>query len=150
MILSSNTLYGTAQFGGSSGKGTVFAVKPDGAGFTNLHSFTATVSGTNSDGANPLCSLILSGSIFYGTTPKGGSSGGGTVFSLLLEPVSAPQLTIHRSGAFVILTWPVEAVGFALQTAPSIIGTFANIIPAATSPYTNSITGTQQFYRLSQ
>ena len=150
LILSSNTLYGTAQFGGSSGKGTVFAVNPDGAGFTNLHSFTATVSGTNSDGANPQCSLILSGSTFYGTTPKGGSSGGGTVFSLLLEPVSAPQLTINRSGAIVILTWPVEAVGFALQSAPAVTGIFTNILPAATSPFTNSITGTQQFYRLSQ
>ncbi|TAK96023.1 MAG: hypothetical protein EPO07_14885, partial [Verrucomicrobia bacterium] len=48
VTLSGNTLYGTAQFGGSSGNGAVFAVSTDGTGFTNLHSF---VSG--SDGANP-------------------------------------------------------------------------------------------------
>src|ERR1035437_5755881 len=42
LILSGNTLYGTASGGGSSGYGTVFAVNTDGMGFTNLHSFTAT------------------------------------------------------------------------------------------------------------
>ena len=39
LILSGNTLYGTASDGGSSGNGTVFAVNTDGTGFTNLHSF---------------------------------------------------------------------------------------------------------------
>src|SRR5206468_9133484 len=41
LILSGNTLYGTAGFGGSSGNVTVFAVNTDGAGFMNLHSFIA-------------------------------------------------------------------------------------------------------------
>ena len=40
LILSGNTLYGTASSGGSSGDGTVFAVNTDGTGFTTLHSFT--------------------------------------------------------------------------------------------------------------
>src|SRR5438477_473785 len=35
LILSGNTLYGTAYNGGSSGLGTVFAVHTDGTGFTN-------------------------------------------------------------------------------------------------------------------
>src|SRR5436309_2733456 len=53
LILSSNTLYGTAALGGSSGNGSVFAVNTDGTGFTNLHSFTAAPGPlyTNSDGA---------------------------------------------------------------------------------------------------
>ena len=42
LILSGNTLYGTAISGGSSGNGTVFAVNTDGTGFTTLHSFTDT------------------------------------------------------------------------------------------------------------
>ena len=63
LILSGNTLYGTAFNGGSSGKGTVFKVNTDGMDFTNLHSFTA-LSGfypnyTNSDGAGPYAGLIL-------------------------------------------------------------------------------------------
>src|SRR5450759_2288652 len=82
LILSGNTLYGTAYDGGSSGNGTVFKVNPDGTGFTNLHSFTALSNSTNSDGAYPEAGLILSGNTLYGTTSGGGSSGDGTVFAV--------------------------------------------------------------------
>lgn len=84
LILSGSTLYGTASQGGSSGKGTVFAVNTDGTGFTNLYSFTATSGSksTNSDGAGPYASLILSGNTLYGTAAGGGSSGNGTVFAV--------------------------------------------------------------------
>ena len=40
LIISGNTLYGTANGGGSSGFGTVFSLSTNGTGFTNLHSFT--------------------------------------------------------------------------------------------------------------
>ncbi len=36
LILSGNTLFGTASVGGDSGFGTVFKLNPDGSGFTNL------------------------------------------------------------------------------------------------------------------
>src|SRR5881396_927536 len=55
LILSGNTLYGTATGGGSSGNGTVFAVKTDGTGFTNLHTFAG------SDGHYLSAGLLLSG-----------------------------------------------------------------------------------------
>src|SRR5438034_1059284 len=77
LILSGNTLYGTASAGGSWGYGTVFAFNTDGTGFTNLHNFTA-----GSDGYSPLTGLILSGNILYGTAVGGGSGGGGTLFKL--------------------------------------------------------------------
>src|SRR5438477_64525 len=69
LILSGNTLYGTAYGGGSSGKGTAFRLNIDGTGFTNLHSFTATSGplSTNSDGAFPEARLILSVNVLYGT-----------------------------------------------------------------------------------
>ena len=83
LILSGNTLYGTAYGGGTSGNGTVFAVNTNGTGFTNLHSFTALASTTNSDGVGPYAGLILSGSnTLYGTASAGGSSGNGTVFAV--------------------------------------------------------------------
>ena len=82
LILSGNTLYGTAANGGSSGHGTVFAVNTDGTGFTNLHSFTALLGSVNSDGAYPYAGLILSGNTLYGTAPSGGSLGYGTVFAV--------------------------------------------------------------------
>src|SRR5450759_856101 len=76
LILSGNTLYGTAYYGGSSGAGTVFAVNTNGTVFTNLHSFTG------SDGGNPQAGLILSGNTLYGTASSGGSLGQGTVFAV--------------------------------------------------------------------
>jgi uncharacterized repeat protein (TIGR03803 family) len=82
LILSGNTLYGTASSGGSSGFGTVFRINTDGTGFTTLHSFTASPYGTNSDGAYPDAGLILSGNTLYGTARECGSSGSGTVFAL--------------------------------------------------------------------
>src|SRR5215203_2357400 len=83
LILSGNTLYGTAEVGGSGdgnggwGAGTVFALNADGTGFTNLHSFTG-----GSDGGDPRGGLVLSANTLYGTAVGGGSSGDGTVFAL--------------------------------------------------------------------
>jgi len=77
LVLSGNTLYGTAYVGGSSGYGTVFAVNTDGTGFTNLHNFTSVT-----DGGYPYAGLILSGNALYGTAVSGGSSDNGTVFKI--------------------------------------------------------------------
>ena len=84
LILSGNTLYGTAVDGGTSGNGTVFRIDTNGTSFTNLHSFTARPGPlyTNSDGANPYAGLILSGHTLYGTAERGGTSGNGTVFRI--------------------------------------------------------------------
>jgi uncharacterized repeat protein (TIGR03803 family) len=82
LILSGNTLYGTTEYGGTNGVGSVFAVNINGTGYTNLHSFV----GFPSDGANPWGGLILSGNTLYGTTWQGGTNGNpnanGTVFAV--------------------------------------------------------------------
>src|SRR2546426_119597 len=63
LIVWGNILYGTAFYGGGSGKGTVFKVNIDGTGFTNLHSFTAGGYNpsvyTNSDGGHPNAGMVL-------------------------------------------------------------------------------------------
>src|ERR1044071_5108562 len=85
LILSSDTLYGTAADGGSFGSGTVFRVNTDGTVYGVVHSFTAYDpynNGTNSDGDYPTSSLTLSGDTLYGTTADGGSAGNGTVFAI--------------------------------------------------------------------
>ena len=76
LVLSSNTLYGTACGGGSSGGGTVFKINTDGTGFTNLYSFSG------ADGAGPEGQLILSGNTLYGTANQGGSGASGIVFAI--------------------------------------------------------------------
>jgi uncharacterized repeat protein (TIGR03803 family) len=82
LILSGNTLYGTAYDGGTNGEGTVFAIYNNGTGFTNLHSFTTINNFTNADGANPEAPLTLSGNTLYGTVADGGTNGSGTVFGI--------------------------------------------------------------------
>jgi len=87
LILTNNTLYGTTSGEGpnSAGNGTVFKVNIDGTGFTTLHGFSAldtATSRTNSDGANPVAGLILSGNTLYGAAQGGGTNGSGTVFAI--------------------------------------------------------------------
>ena len=82
LTLSGNTLYGAAVYGGAWGNGVLFKLNTDGSGFTNFHSFTATVNNSNSDGAGPFGSLFLSGNTLYGTAISGGSSTNGTIFSV--------------------------------------------------------------------
>src|SRR5208282_3109462 len=77
LILSGNTLYGTAVHGGGSGFGTVFAVNTNGTGFTTLYNFTNGI-----DGSEPEAPLILSGNTLFGTALGGGGSGKGTVFAV--------------------------------------------------------------------
>jgi uncharacterized repeat protein (TIGR03803 family) len=93
LVLSGNTLYGTAYLGGSSGNGTVFAVKTDGTGFTTLYSFTG-----GSDGGNPTAGLILSGNTLYGTA-GGGSSGNGTVFAVKTDGTGFTTLYSFTGGS---------------------------------------------------
>ena len=40
LIISGNTLYGTAQYGGTNANGTVFKVSTNGNAFVNLYNFT--------------------------------------------------------------------------------------------------------------
>ena len=152
MILSGNTLYGSAAGGGSAGNGTVFTVHTDGTGFTTLHTFTA-VSVTNSEGAGPGAGLILSSNTLYGTTSHGGSWDSGTVFSLFIRP----QLDIVRSGTNAVLTWPTNAVGFTLQSATNLLSPAdwntvspGPVLVNGQNVVTNPISSTKKFYRLVQ
>jgi uncharacterized repeat protein (TIGR03803 family) len=146
LTLSSGVLYGTASTGGAGGNGTIFRLNTDGSGFATLHHFSATNNAalTNSDGARPVGGLILVNGALYGTTSAGGTSGYGTIFSILFPP----QLAIALSGTNAILSWPTNSQGFNLEST-------TNLAPPATwSPIagqymvTNPIITRQKFYRL--
>jgi uncharacterized repeat protein (TIGR03803 family) len=152
LTISGNTLYGTAIDGGTSGDGTVFAIKTDGTGFTNLYAFTG-----GNDGSGPNA-VTFSHNNLYGTAFYGGNDGNGTMFSISF----APQLTIIPSGADVILTWPTniagfDFTGFTLQ-ATTNLDSPANwstnspgpVVVNGQNTVTNSISGTQMFFRLIQ
>ena len=59
--------------------------------------------------------------------------------------IDRPLLKIQRSSGGVVLSWTNAA--FSLQTESQLNGAFTNI-PGATSPYTNPVTGSRQFFRL--
>jgi uncharacterized repeat protein (TIGR03803 family) len=204
LILLGNTLYGTTTGGGSSFLGTVFAVKTDGTGFRKLHNFTGgsdesdpyagliasssgkTLYGTasslshalgtvfavntngtgfttlyrftgGSNGVRPMADLILSGNTLYGTASYGGTNGSGTVFSLSLDPVIRPQLTLIRSAPNVILSWPTNATGFVLQSATTLTngGDWQDSLLSATETNGQKVVpltpaGARGFFRLHQ
>src|SRR5262249_4022969 len=59
--------------------------------------------------------------------------------------IPLPRLDFQKQNSQLVLNW--TNANFILQSAPALTGTFTNI-PAATSPFTNSLTGPQQFFRL--
>jgi len=157
LILLGNTLYGVAAHGGGHGNGTVFAVRTDGSGFNTVHDFTAIggIFSTNIDGANPTAGLLLSGNTLYGTACNGGKWGSGTLFSLAVQ--APPQLRITPIPGNVILTWPTNSSGFTLLSATNLASSasWSAILPGpmvvnGQNSLTDSISGPQRFYRLSQ
>ena len=144
----SNTLYGTT--GGSiPDAGTVFAINTDGSGYTILHQFGATAG----DGADPGASLTLVGSTLYGTTAGGGTNSVGTVFALGLP--APPSMGITTVANQIVISWPTNATGYALQSIASLSGSWSNVTSGITivgtnHVFTNIVNGNAAFFRLAQ
>jgi uncharacterized repeat protein (TIGR03803 family) len=133
LVLSGNTLYGTAYYGGSSGLGTVFAINTDGSGFTNLYSFTGGL-----DCGNPYAGLILAGSTLYGTTTGESSSIAyyGSVF----------KISTNGSGFTVLKTFKggdgANPYGGLVLSGNGLYGTTASGTPGYGTVFKVSIIGT--------
>lgn len=86
LVYVNHKLYGTTDWGGTAGLGTVFVLKTTGRGYNVLYSFP----GGSHQGATPTAPLINVNGTLYGTTFYGGSgscfaqgnSGCGTVFKI--------------------------------------------------------------------
>ena len=150
LVVLDNKLYGTTQYGGETGSGTIFEVTTNGSGFRVVWTFDQNYG----RGGLPAAGLLLSGANFYGSTQYGGEAYAGTLFSL---SVPGPQLTITRAGANVVLSWPSDDIGFTLQSTPTL---GASAIWSTNPPppvvvnnrysVTNAVSGGARFYRLSQ
>jgi uncharacterized repeat protein (TIGR03803 family) len=78
---SNGDFYGTTEFGGASGYGTVFKMSPAGT-VTVLHSFAD----NDPNGQQPIGALVQSSDgDLYGTCYAGGANGWGTVFRISLS-----------------------------------------------------------------
>lgn len=98
-----HTLYGTTASGrGTNGSGIIFSINTNGGDYTVFHRFVLpSGSFTNIDGTEPMGDLMISGNTLYGTTQRGGSTGGGTLFSLTLPQ---PRITgINVTGSDLVL-----------------------------------------------
>ena len=110
-------LYGTTEFGGAYGFGTVFKLTPSGTE-TVLHSFD--VNGT--DGAYPVASLVMYKGNLYGTTVEGGTDNiDGTVFELIHTTKGWTEKILHSFGASGDGAQPYCAL--TLDTAGNLYGT---------------------------
>lgn len=78
VILIGEYLYGTTEYGGTFGNGTVYRIKTDGTDFSTIANFETAVTGGNSKGA-----LFYDGTYLYGVNPSGGANNSGTIFKLL-------------------------------------------------------------------
>ena len=141
LVVNGHTLYGTTRAGGDANNGTVFKLNTDGSGFAVLKHFSTSVGSTNLDGSKPESGLFFDGSALYGTTRYGGSAANGVVFKLDLSPTLGFQTVSDQ----LVLSWTNS--DFSLQRSEDLFGTFTNV-SGATSPFTNSSGGTQQFFRL--
>jgi uncharacterized repeat protein (TIGR03803 family) len=163
LLLSGRHLFGVASDGGANSNGTVFVVQTDGAGFTNLYTFSpaaadaADGNSTNSDGTSPQGGLILSGDTLYGTAANGGVFGWGTIFSLTVPTAYLPPvLAIHVSAGSLVISWPASATGYTLMSADSLSSsavwnpvTITQVIANGTDTVTIPLTGQQAFFYLS-
>jgi uncharacterized repeat protein (TIGR03803 family) len=87
-------LYGSTQFGGPYGGGTIFKIAPNG-GFLTLYGFGA----VNLDGLWPASSVTLDaeGNV-YGTTYAGGAGGYGTVFKVTPAGIESSLYNFSNPG----------------------------------------------------
>jgi len=82
---SNGPLYGTTQYGGRYGNGTIFKITTSGA-FTVLYPFTGGI-----DGASPAAALTAgTDGNFYGTAYAGGFNGNGGIFRITPQGAFTP------------------------------------------------------------
>jgi uncharacterized repeat protein (TIGR03803 family) len=76
------TLFGRTTTTVLNGGGVLFAINPDGTGYSILHRFA----GAPDDGANPRHdAMTLINGVLYGTALQGGAHNGGVVFSIATD-----------------------------------------------------------------
>jgi hypothetical protein len=151
LAASGNDLYAGGHFTTAGGNPADRIAKWDGS------SWTALGSGIN----NVVAALAVSDSDLYAGGYFGTAGGKVSPYiaraSLLTLPMSAPTLSLVRSEANLIFTWPTNSTGFTLQSTTTLVspGLWTTNFPApivvnGQNTVTDPISGSQKFYRLSQ
>lgn len=136
--LSTNTLYlVVARYNVATGESALWvnpvsAASPPALATDNVGSITVSQYGLREDTGM---------GVMYMDDLKVGTS----LADVAAVPALSQTLSKQVYGSDLVLTWGAPL--FALQSAPSVDGPWATI-PGATSPYTNSITDAQKYFRL--
>jgi uncharacterized repeat protein (TIGR03803 family) len=119
-------LFGACSGGGAKGNGTTFRLKTDGSGFTNLHVFSAMLSGTNGDGAMPYAGgLTVNGTNLFGTTRLGGMGGNGVLYRMNLDGSGFTNLHSFTAAADFTNTDGLYPFGSLFSSGSTLYGTAA-------------------------
>lgn len=105
---SAGNLYGTTEYGGANGNGTVYELTPSSTGYseTTLYSFGAAGTG---DGTFSEASLIMDAQgNLYGTTVQGGANNTGTVFELVKNSTGYTEQLIYSFSAVTFINNTTE------------------------------------------
>lgn len=94
-VQSGTTLFGLTTYGGKYGNGALFSINTSGKHFTVLHSFGQP---STDDGINPFGSLMLNGTVLYGTTQTGGAKNNGTVFQINTDGTGYARVYDFQNG----------------------------------------------------
>ena len=106
-----HVLYGTAYYGGTNGKGTVYALDTSTGTVSTVYSFA-----DGSDGRYPAAGLAVKGKTLYGLASTGGAGGEGTVVSIDIS--SGAETTLYSFRA----PYPYY-VSSLLKVGPDLYGT---------------------------
>jgi hypothetical protein len=114
--------------------------------WTNL--YTGPANGDNQPETKSSLAVSADGAVYVVGGSDGDYSGSKTYdFAIVKYPptLSSIPLTIARDGAYVVLSWGCPLFG--LEAAPSVSGPYTNV-PAASSPFTNTLPNETRFFRL--
>jgi hypothetical protein len=129
-----------------------------GIGTNNLFSIQAKFVPTNGISASRLIDVSAwagtTNEIFFGV--MGGTSTNCTVQveNIRFYSLQPPTLSVRVGGESVVLTWPANTGGYALECTPTLAGanwqtiTNAPVISGSSYAMTNAVSGGSMFYRL--
>ena len=144
LLASDGNLYGTTQYGGGYGLGTVFRISLAGT-------LATLVQFDGYQGANPGGTLIqgTDGNL-YGITVNGGASGLGAIFRLSFTMVPLPLISISTQGTNIVLNWNGGQPPYSIQMATNLVSPAWQTIagPMTNTALLLTTTNTAAFYRI--
>jgi uncharacterized repeat protein (TIGR03803 family) len=127
LVWSGNMLFGTTEYGGAAGQGTLFQIGTNGSGYAQAHEFSfPDNNGINPDGYDPRAVMVLSAGKFYGTTRYGGTNGWGVVFRMNADGTGFTNI-YSFTNPYSTVAWAPLVVSGSTMYGASGVGSFGSV-----------------------